>query len=83
MRLRHGCFWHGCERCSRNLRPARNAAYWQTKIARNRERDLRHRGELEAAGFAVLVVWECELKADLPGIVQAIRERIQSRRCGE
>jgi DNA mismatch endonuclease (patch repair protein) len=72
----HGCFWHGCERCTRNLKPRQNAAYWRAKIARNRERDARHRAALTGAGFRVLVFWECELKEDLPGAVERVRELV-------
>ncbi len=58
----HGCFWHGHD-CPRGARPPRaNAAYWTAKIARNVERDARNRAELEASGWQVHVVWECEMK---------------------
>lgn len=58
----HGCFWHGHD-CPRGARaPKTNATYWSAKIARNRARDARHTAALDAAGWRVLVVWECELK---------------------
>lgn len=58
----HGCFWHGHD-CPRGARvPKANRTYWQSKIAANRSRDARHRTLLEAAGWRVEVVWECELK---------------------
>lgn len=76
----HGCFWHGCERCSRNLSPRRNAAYWQAKIARNRERDRRNEEALAADGWLVLTIWECELKERLPSLVARVREAVESRR---
>jgi DNA mismatch endonuclease, patch repair protein len=58
----HGCFWHGHD-CHRGARvPKSNTAYWTTKIARNRSRDLRARLELRHRGWKVLYVWECELK---------------------
>jgi DNA mismatch endonuclease (patch repair protein) len=72
----HGCFWHGCERCARNLSPRQNAAYWQAKVARNRDRDARHEAELAAAGWQVMVVWECELKDDLAAAVERVRRRL-------
>jgi DNA mismatch endonuclease (patch repair protein) len=63
----HGCFWHGhdCRRGDRQ--PKANAAYWTAKIARNRARDGQVLGQLAAAGWRSLVVWECELK-DEPGL---------------
>lgn len=58
----HGCFWHGHD-CARGARvPKANRDYWLGKVARNRERDVRHRAALEAAGWRVETVWECELK---------------------
>ena len=58
----HGCFWHGHD-CARGARvPKQNRDYWTAKIARNRARDERVQGELEALGWRPTVVWECELR---------------------
>jgi DNA mismatch endonuclease (patch repair protein) len=58
----HGCFWHGHD-CPRGARvPKANRDYWVAKVARNRARDAKHRAALEAAGWHVETVWECELK---------------------
>ena len=58
----HGCFWHGHD-CARGARvPKANRDYWTQKIARNRGRDLASRAALEATGWRVETVWECELK---------------------
>ncbi len=60
----HGCFWHGHD-CKRGARqPKDNAAYWRAKIARNATRDRASLKALRADGWAALVVWECELRAD-------------------
>jgi DNA mismatch endonuclease (patch repair protein) len=59
----HGCFWHGHD-CARGARkPKANAAYWSAKIGRNRVRDARAVAALEAAGWRVITVWECGMKA--------------------
>jgi DNA mismatch endonuclease (patch repair protein) len=63
----HGCFWHGHD-CARGARvPKANRDYWVGKVARNRARDEASRIALEAAGWRVETIWECELKdaADL------------------
>ena len=58
----HGCFWHGHD-CARGARiPKQNRDYWMAKVARNRARDVASRGALEAAGWRVETLWECELK---------------------
>ena len=55
----NGCFWHGHE-CQKH-RPVTNAQFWQDKITRNRERDAHNQELLRAAGWHVIVVWECQL----------------------
>ncbi|HXG19058.1 MAG TPA: very short patch repair endonuclease [Methylomirabilota bacterium] len=58
----HGCFWHG-HPCRRGARmPKANADYWRQKIARNKQRDQRHRRQLRRLGWDVLVLWECQLR---------------------
>jgi len=58
----HGCFWHG-HLCKRGDRiPATNTEYWLQKIGRNKTRDKQVVEKLELEGWAVLIVWECELK---------------------
>jgi DNA mismatch endonuclease (patch repair protein) len=60
----HGCFWHGHD-CARGARvPKDNQDYWLAKIGRNRERDAGSLQALTALGWKVLVLWECEMRAD-------------------
>jgi DNA mismatch endonuclease, patch repair protein len=53
-----GCFWHSCP--EHGNRPATNSSYWDAKLERNRERDVRNDRDLESAGWLVLRVWEHE-----------------------
>ena len=58
----HGCFWHGHD-CARGSRiPKTNTNYWTKKVARNHARDLVSRNRLQADGWKVLALWECELR---------------------
>jgi DNA mismatch endonuclease (patch repair protein) len=57
----HGCFWHG-HACRQGRAPSSNLGYWLPKIAANQERDLRKKANLEALGWHVITVWECELR---------------------
>ena len=59
--LVHGCFWHGHETCPNGRRPKSRENYWNPKIDRNMQRDTETQQVLEAMGWQVLVVWECEL----------------------
>ena len=52
-----GCFWHGHKGCGR--RPKTRQDFWNSKIDRNRERDLENERALVDAGWRVLIVWEC------------------------
>lgn len=61
----HGCFWHrhphpDCRR-GRST-PASRRAFWEAKFARNVARDRRAQRALRAAGWGVMVVWECQTK---------------------
>lgn len=58
----HGCFWHGHKDCKKYTIPKSNIDYWTTKIARNQQRDQDSWRQLEAKGWNVIIVWECELK---------------------
>ena len=56
----HGCFWHAHGGCPRFRIPKSSEAFWRAKLERNQARDARDRDALEAAGWSILVVWECE-----------------------
>lgn len=60
----HGCFWHG-HRCSKGRLPKSNEAFWSGKIRNNRARDRRSTRQLEADGWKVMIVWQCEIKNPL------------------
>jgi DNA mismatch endonuclease (patch repair protein) len=56
----HGCFWHRHPGCRRTTTPKTRAEYWAIKFRQNVERDARNEHQLQALGWDVLVVWECE-----------------------
>lgn len=57
----HGCFWHGHD-CAEGIRkPKSNVDYWIPKIHRNQQRDAENITGLRAAGWNILVIWECEI----------------------
>ena len=57
----HGCFWHR-HGCKATTTPTRNRAFWEAKFARNEARDQRTAAALEARGYRVIVIWECQTK---------------------
>ncbi len=57
----NGCFWHMHD-CARSRLPRSNQDYWKPKIERNFERDMVNQKKLEADGWKVIQIWECELR---------------------
>lgn len=55
-----GCFWHGCP-LHREI-PASRIEYWKAKLERNARRDAKVNVALQAAGWTVIRIWECELR---------------------
>lgn len=69
----HGCFWHGHD-CARGRRkPKTRAEYWAAKIERNQARDAAAIEGLQRRGWAVLTLWECELKD-----AEVVAERLEA-----
>ena len=77
----HGCFWHG-HSCHLFKMPSTRPEFWNTKIARNQERDREVREALREAGWRQLVVWECAIKGkwklDLEAVLLGASDWIRS-----
>ena len=71
----NGCFWHGHEievesstgaksiqLCRFFKMPKTNTEFWETKIKRNRVRDLKVQHEIARLGWHCITIWECQLK---------------------
>lgn len=82
----HGCFWHQHPGCRDATRPKTREKFWAEKFAQNHLRDERQKAALLGAGWRVLTVWECALKATGTrenAIAEAIRWIRSSSRCEE
>jgi DNA mismatch endonuclease (patch repair protein) len=60
----HGCYWHRHTGCRFATTPATNAAFWQRKFEGTIQRDRKAERALQVLGWRVLIVWECEVRAD-------------------
>jgi DNA mismatch endonuclease (patch repair protein) len=69
----NGCFWHRHPSCRKASTPSTRQAFWNEKFARNVRRDAETRRRLEADGWSVLVIWECETRES-----KALAERMRS-----
>lgn len=57
----HGCFWHQHAGCREGRLPSTRQEYWRPKLERNVQRDTVAIEQLQAQGWSVLTIWECEL----------------------
>ena len=82
----NGCFWHGHKGCRYATKPKTNIEFWETKIARNRHRDEVTTAHLEALGWNVITIWECELRTNsqlddrLNTLAEEIRRAYETQR---
>lgn len=70
----HGCFWHRHEGCHLATMPRSSVEYWRPKFAANLQRDRRKLSQLRTLGWRTIVVWQCQIEAD----VSAVARRIES-----
>lgn len=79
-RFRLQDIWHGHGGCRYATKPKSNIEFWETKIARNKHRDEVTAAHLEALGWTVIIVWECELrgKEKAEARIQTLAEEIRS-----
>jgi len=75
----HGCFWHGHD-CARGRRPASNLDFWNKKLDQNAARDRRNQAALRAAGWHVVVIWECTLATSCRRLLRRLDHRREDRR---
>ena len=59
----HGCFWHRHEGCRFAYHPKSRVEFWRAKLGANAARDWRVGQELQALGWHVIVVWECDIRS--------------------
>lgn len=78
----HGCFWHGHD-CHLFKLPSTRVDFWLAKINRNRQRDVEVREELQARGWRVLEVWECDLRNSKKSGYIPLVDRIENWICSE
>jgi len=72
----NGCFWHRCPNCNLPL-PKSNTEFWLNKFERNKERDANKIHNLEEDGWKIIVFWECEIKRDVLGCAERVKNLIE------
>jgi DNA mismatch endonuclease (patch repair protein) len=67
-----GAFWHGHP----DYYHGQSGAFWDTKIARNRERDQEVGAALRELGWTVLRLWDFEIEAAPDECASRVREAL-------
>jgi len=73
----NGCFWHSCPKCKMSL-PKSNRLFWQKKFAKNKERDKKNIREIRNLKWETIIVWEHEIKKDLPRTIRKIERALNA-----
>jgi len=58
----NGCFWHRHHGCRKASMPKSNRRFWANKFRENVRRDKANYAKLEALGWRVIIVWQCEVR---------------------
>jgi DNA mismatch endonuclease (patch repair protein) len=69
----HGCFWHRHSGCKIATTPKSNTDFWVAKFERNVARDRCTARQLRAAGWRVIVAWECQLCSHSKAMAAGVR----------
>ncbi len=59
----NGCFWHGHKNCKYFVIPKTRTEWWKNKIDNNIKNDLKNKSGLKSAGWKIITIWTCQLKA--------------------
>jgi DNA mismatch endonuclease (patch repair protein) len=79
----NGCFWHR-HGCHLFKWPKTRPEFWEKKINRNHENDLKTLQNLQSSGWRVCIVWECAMKGatkDMQEISETIARWLKGNNC--
>ncbi|TJX14887.1 DNA mismatch endonuclease Vsr [Tissierella creatinini] len=76
----NGCFWHGHEHCKLSHMPKSNVEYWEHKISRNIENDIKNQEDIKMMGWNFIIVWECQLKENTEEVLENLIEKIEENK---
>lgn len=58
----HGCFWHGHQNCRLFKLPGSRTEFWEAKISKNQDNDLKTKELLLNSGWRICTIWECAVR---------------------
>jgi DNA mismatch endonuclease (patch repair protein) len=63
--LIHGCFWHQHGNCEISKDLNKMNSLWKMKFVKSSKYDLQVISDLKTLDWSVLILWECEIYADV------------------
>jgi DNA mismatch endonuclease (patch repair protein) len=63
--LIHGCFWHQHGNCEISRDASKMDSYWKMKFIKSSKYDLTVISDLKNIDWKVLILWECEIYANV------------------
>jgi DNA mismatch endonuclease (patch repair protein) len=71
----NGCFWHRHPNCPFAYTPKTRTKFWKRKFGENVARHSKVTNELEAMGWHVVTIWECDI-SDRLALSQKLSESL-------
>ena len=75
----HGCFWHRHPGCKDTTTPKSRTEYWLDKFERNVANDRAHYEALEASGWKVITLWECDINKRFDETMDQVVQELKSQ----
>ena len=75
----HGCFWHRHPGCKDTTTPKTRTEYWLDKFERNVANDRARYEDLEAAGWNVITLWECDINKRFDETMSRVVQELKSQ----
>ena len=75
----HSCFWHRHPGCKDTTTPKTRTEYWLDKFERNVANDRAHYEALEAAGWNVITLWECDINKRFDETMSRVVQELKSQ----
>ena len=75
----HGCFWHRHPGCKDTTTPKTRTGYWLDKFEKNVANDRAHYEALEAAGWKVITLWECDINKRFDKTMEQVVRELNGR----
>lgn len=73
----NGCFWHQHD-CHLFKWPKQNRDFWEEKLNKNLERDIRNHDKVAQMGWRICTIWECAVKGRTTDQIELLLENISS-----